>query len=145
MNDDPGCHSATDQVHCPEKPSAGNRYYRKNSTNQCGYTLLETVISLTILMIVVVPLLSRLYQNTSLADARYELVGIRLIEQEAALVCAMPNEFSPLKKRYVDKQEWTIRADVAANGPLRYTLAAELHGTVRARAVFYGRAPDAAK
>ena len=104
-----------------------------------GYTLLETVVSLGILMAVVVPLVTMFYQSTIPADAARELEGTWLIEQEATLVGTFPRKSLPIKRRYIDGREWTITTDITTGPVCRYRLSAVLAGREKALAVFYGR------
>ncbi len=107
-----------------------------------GYTVLETVVALTLLVSIAVPLISRMQRGTHLYDARRELTGIWLIEQEAATVRAFPAEALPVRRRMAGGEEWTLRTETTAERPVRYRITAELWGTVRAEACFLGRAAD---
>jgi hypothetical protein len=110
-----------------------------------GYTLIETVISLVLLIAIAVPLITRFYYGNTLHESRAELTGIWLIEQEAALIRAFPSKILPVKRRYCDMDEWTLRTTVIEKKPVHYRITAELRGKVHAQSTFYGRAEDGKK
>jgi Tfp pilus assembly protein FimT len=107
--------------------------------NNHGYSLLETVIALVILIAVVVPLVSLMHRDNTIAAARNELTGIWLIEREAALVRDFPEKQVPLKRYTVKDREWTLRINKKGHDIVEYYLVAELKGKKMADACFFGR------
>jgi hypothetical protein len=122
-------------------------FYRRlfQSNDSHGYTLIETVLSLVVLMAVAVPMLSRLYRGFMIADTRLEVTGTWLLEQEAAIINMFPSTMLPVKRRYINGTEWTIRAERQRAEPAHYLLTAEVRGKECATVHFYGRANDAKK
>jgi type II secretory pathway pseudopilin PulG len=110
-----------------------------------GYTLLEVVIALAILTAVVVPLVSIISRTVFTGNLKNELTGIWLCEQEADLIMAFPDHTIPVKHRYIDNLEWTIKTEKSGSGLIRYTLTAYLHDRSYASLNFYGRNPGADK
>lgn len=110
----------------------------KKSKASAGYTLLETLVSLIILMSVVVPLVTYFYRGTLLTESRRELEGTWLVEQEAAVIKLNPDTMLPVKRRYIGGREWTIRSEKQNGTVTTYRIAAELAGKEKAQAVFYG-------
>lgn len=107
-----------------------------------GYTLLETVVSLVLLTAVVVPLITRFYRGNALMEAKREITATWLLEREAEVLRTFPHKMLPVKRHYIDDNEWTIRTEVAHKRPECYTLSAEFKGKVHASTLFYGRAED---
>ena len=105
-----------------------------------GYSLLETVIALAILISIVVPVVSIMRRNNRISAARHELTGIWLIEREAILVRAFPEKVIPLKRYTVKGREWTLRINKKGNEILEYYLTAERNKKKMAEACFLGRA-----
>ncbi|MBN1575036.1 MAG: hypothetical protein JW913_00685 [Chitinispirillaceae bacterium] len=127
-------------------PSAeGDKKSNHAAAGTRGYTIIETVISLIVLLSIVVPLLTHFYRVNTLAGMRREFVGIWLIEREAAVLRTFPRESLPVKRHILKNEEWTIRTEVSETEPLCYLLTAELRGAMQAKAVFYGRATDDGK
>ena len=104
-----------------------------------GYTLLETVISLMILTSVIVPCIAFFYRSTVLTDVYRELEAAWLIEQEAAVIRTFPGEFLPVRRRYIEGKEWTIRSARTGGNVVTYRISAEHNGKIKAAAIFYGR------
>lgn len=110
-----------------------------------GYTLIETVVSLTILMIIAVPLVSGMYRGYLLQGVQNELTGTWLLEQEAACVKALPHTTLPVKRRMINNDEWTIRCETRGNELQHSILTADLAGRTYAHLEFYVRNPDGTK
>jgi len=73
-----------------------------------GYTLIETIIALSMLMIIAVPVLAGIYRNKHVIDAERIITGIGILEQEACRLAVAPDEFSPVKRRMINGREWTV-------------------------------------
>lgn len=110
--------------------------------NNHGYSLLEAVVALGILIAVVVPLISIMHRNNTIAAARNELTGIWLIEREATIVRAFPEKQMPIKRYTVKNREWTIRITKTGRDIIEYYLVAELNGKKIVDASFFGRAEN---
>ena len=105
-----------------------------------GYTLLETVIALAILISIVVPLVSIMQRNNTIASARNELTGIWLIERETKLVRSFPEKVTPIKRYTIKRREWTIRIDKKGNDIVEYYMTTEVNKKKVVEACFLGRA-----
>lgn len=116
---------------------------RPGAKRNDGYTLLETVIAVAILMAVVIPMLSWFYRGSTLHDAQMELTGIWLIEQEAAVATAFPQSVLPQKRRSIASEEWVLQTTVAGKQLPCYTITAVFRGVKRATVTFYGRGTGA--
>lgn len=110
-----------------------------------GYTLLETVVSMALLVTIAVPLVSHLYRGFLLANSERECVGMWLCEQEAAIVQTFPSQSLPVRRRQIRGEEWTIRTDKQGGNPLHYQITAHLRSKEHALVHFYGRAADVNK
>jgi len=104
--------------------------------NNKAYTLIETIIALSILAIIGVPVLSMVYRNNLAINAEQSVVAIGLLEQEACRIKVDPDECLPLKKRIVNNREWSIRATKEGVDVISYHLYAELDKKVRADLCF---------
>jgi prepilin-type N-terminal cleavage/methylation domain-containing protein len=104
--------------------------------NNKAYTLIETIIALSILAIIGVPVLSMVYRNNLAVKAEQSIVAIGLLEQEACRIMVDPDECLPLKKRTVNNREWSIWATKEGTDVISYHLYAELDTKVRAELCF---------
>jgi len=117
----------------------------KKNNHSRGYTLLETLIALAILMSVIVPLTTMLHKNSGAIHTRNALIAQCLLEQEAALAMAFPEDVLPVKRRMIDSLEWIVKTEVTGKDPLVYAMTA-LRGTrEEGKVIFYGRPAYAQK
>ena len=117
----------------------GKNTVRTKWRGTSGYTLLETVIALALLMMIVVPFLGRLYRNFMLTGIERELTGIWLCEQEAGVITAFPDDAVPVRRRYVNGEEWVIRTEKKGGDVITYTMTAQVQNRQYAVTVFYGK------
>jgi len=104
--------------------------------NNKAYTLIETLIALTILAIIGAPVLSMIYRNNLSIRAEQSIVATGLLEQEVCRIKVDPDECLPLKKRIINNREWTIRASKVGTDVICYHLYAELDNKVKAELCF---------
>jgi prepilin-type N-terminal cleavage/methylation domain-containing protein len=104
--------------------------------NNKAYTLIETIIALSILAIIGAPVLSLVYRNNLAITAEQSIVAIGLLEQEACRIKVDPDECLPLKKRTVNNREWSIRASKDGTDIICYHLYAELDKKAKAELCF---------
>lgn len=104
-----------------------------------GYTLLETVVALTILVGVVVPLFSHMYRGLFCADLQRELTGAWMLEQEALLNELHPEKIAPVKRITLNECEWRINCEKTTALPAEYLLSAETGGKTYATVRYYGK------
>jgi|GEM_PF-4490878 len=107
-----------------------------------GYTLVEAMISLIILLVFSIALFGRFRYDSSLSDSRRKYVAMRLIDREATLLHTFPHSMMPIKRHTINNDEWTVRTSRTDAGVTCYTVTAEVSGVVAARAMFYARKPD---
>jgi len=91
-----------------------------------GYSLLETLIAVSILLIIAGPILSGIYRNNHAIDAEHIITAIGLLEQEACRLSLSADAFSPVKKRMVNGREWTVNCSRKGAQILQYHLEAVL-------------------
>jgi hypothetical protein len=103
-----------------------------------GYTLVEVMIGLSLFLCVVVPLMAALYANTGLQRNEDALVGVWLLEQEAASVRLFGNERELSKHRIINGDEWTVEVQAEGAPLTKYTLIALKHGKKKGEVVAYG-------
>ena len=138
----PLCNGSDCPGRCRERRRKFELFGKHAINSPCGYTLLETVISLAVLCAVVVPLFAIFRHGGVVADTRRRLTGIWLVEQEAAVIGAFPGRALPVKRHRVENREWIVRTGISETQPPRYHITAELGGVTRAEARFYGRASN---
>jgi hypothetical protein len=110
----------------------------RTSRGHCGgYTLLETLIAFTVLMVGVVPLLQVTFPSKQTISAQYRVMAGCLCEQEAARIRAFPQEQTPIKRRKIAGKEWLIRTEVAGSGLKSYTVSATVNGRTWGSLFFY--------
>ena len=117
----------------------------KKSQNQCGYTLFESLIALAILITVVVPLTTLFHRKADAARLARSIAAACILEQEAALAAAFPQDVAPVKRRQIDGKEWTVRTGASGSGPIVYKMIVAMNGRAVDSVFFYGRKADAAK
>lgn len=110
-----------------------------------GYTLLETLIALAILLSIIVPLTAVAYKNSGALRARSALTAQCLLEQEAALATAFPEDVVPVKRRMIDDAEWVVKTEITGKDPLVYAMTALWGTRAEGKVVFYGRPGNARK
>ncbi len=104
-----------------------------------GYTLLETLIALSILLVVAVPLISFLFRLTGAHDSGKALTGMCILEQEATLVRTFPKKAVPAKRRVVDGKEWIIKTEISGSEILLYRMTVNDGKKDMGELVFYGK------
>jgi prepilin-type N-terminal cleavage/methylation domain-containing protein len=84
---------------------------------QRGYTLLETLVAMSILLIVLVPLMSRMVTARNMRFAADTVTAACLLRQEAEQIRFAPQSYQPVKKRTIEGVTWTITTE-ASGAPL---------------------------
>jgi prepilin-type N-terminal cleavage/methylation domain-containing protein len=84
---------------------------------QRGYTLLETLVAMSILLIVLVPLMSRMVTARNMRNAADTLTATCLLKQEAERIRFAPQSYQPVIKRTIEGVTWTITTE-ASGAPL---------------------------
>ena len=118
---------------------------KSSKLSESGYTLLEVLISLFILLTIVIPLITVIYRNSKAIDTEKSITAICLLEQESALVKAYPEETVPIRRRVINGREWTIKTEITGTGLLQYQMTVNDQLKQRGELVFYGRCPDEKK
>lgn len=96
--------------------------------NYDGYSLLETLIAISILLIVAAPFLSGLFGNNSAVRSANIITAIGLLEQEARRVSGNADEMVPVRNRNLNGRQWVIKTDKSGSGLIQYYMTAELEG-----------------
>lgn len=104
-----------------------------------GYTLLETLIALSILLVVAVPMVTFLFRISGAHDSEKALTGMCILEQEATIVRIFPKRAVPVKRRVVDGKEWIVTTEVTGSDLPLYRMSVKDDKKVRGELVFYGR------
>ncbi len=113
---------------------------RISSINQKnGYSLIETLIALSILLVVAVPLVAYLFRLSGVNDSEKVLTGMCILEQEATMVRIFPKRAVPLKRRVVDGKEWIITTEVTGSDLLLYRMSVKDDKKIRGELFFYSR------
>jgi len=116
----------------------------KSHLSQSGFTLVEALISMTILVTIAVPLFGFVFRNTEVVEMQKAYMGQCILEQEALHIQMYPDDYIPEKKRTVQGKEWTIKTDKTGKGVSTYTMTVFWASKLRANAVFFGKEhPDA--
>ena len=105
-----------------------------------GYTLLEALLSLSIFLIVIVPLVSAAGRTgTKLEHERQRVVAIGLLEQECARIRLAPDNALPEKRIQASGRQWLIRTERRGEGLRRYVVSVWLDRKMMADGVMYVR------
>jgi prepilin-type N-terminal cleavage/methylation domain-containing protein len=91
-------------------------------SSNSGYTLLETLVALSMLLIIAAPMLSGVFRNNHAIESERIIIGISLLEQEARRITADPDEMLPIKKRNINGREWVITGAKTGAGVIQYHL-----------------------
>ena len=94
-------------------------------TKSGGFTLVEALIALAIFMIVLIPIVSRTFENTRVVKNREKVIAICILDQETALVRASPESIVPVKRRIIAGQEWLVRCTAQGEKLVKCRLAVE--------------------
>jgi hypothetical protein len=106
------------------------------SLNHQGYTLLEAMIGLTLLLTVLIPLMVKMHDINRLNRGNNAITASCLLEQEAALIQGFPDECLSSKRRVVLGKKWEIKATFTGNGLVQCLLTASLGKKEIERVVF---------
>lgn len=99
----------------------------KNHKNNNGYTLIETLVALSMLLIIAAPILSGIYKNNHAIDSERIITSIGILEQETRKINANPMDYLPQKKRNVNGKEWVITIEKTGSGVVQYHIVAKLN------------------
>ena len=110
-----------------------------------GYTLIESLFALVILITIIIPLTTFFYRQNNTIRVQQSLTAMCVLEQEAALAVCFPEDVVPSKRRIQDGKEWIIRTEASGNDPIVYKMIALANGRSIDSVVFYGRKADATK
>lgn len=128
---------ANPQVANPQPPTANSQ--RPTANSQQAYTLLESLIALSIFMVVVVPLLARMTMGAGMSRAQDSVVASGLIEQTAVSIELYPDEVKPVENRRVGTREYEIRTLVSGSALRKYRIQVSRKGKQVAEAIMYQR------
>lgn len=103
-----------------------------------GYTLLEVIISLFLLMAVAVPAVTAFFLNGSSIKSQHDLTAVWLLEQEAENLRIVPDEVVSIKRRKIGDVEWVIQIDAVGSPLVRYHLTALKKGKRAGELFLYG-------
>jgi type II secretory pathway pseudopilin PulG len=107
--------------------------------NNCsGYTLLEALIGLSIVVVVIVPLLSRLSGHVQLNHGEKLVTAACILEQESEIAICNPKEILPVKRRVINKKEWTIKTEKEGNGLVIFKMKISDKEKEISNMIFYG-------
>lgn len=99
----------------------------KNHKNNDGYTLVETLVALSMLFIIAAPILSGIFKNNHAIDSERIITSIGILEQEARKLKANPMDYLPQKKRNVNGREWIITTEKTGSSVVQYHIVAQLN------------------
>lgn len=109
----------------------------KETSDNKGYSLLEVLISMVILLLVVVPLTSMIGSSADMNKGERILIASSILAQEAETLRLFPKEYSPVSKRKVKGEEWKIVKEVRGSGGMkRCSIKVKNRKEVYAQAVF---------
>jgi prepilin-type N-terminal cleavage/methylation domain-containing protein len=91
-------------------------------TANCGFTLIEVLISLILITAITVPLIVHFYSNSMASRAEHEIVALSLAQQEQISLCFDGSSFVPLKKRTVHNTVYSITSNRNGEELVRYTV-----------------------
>jgi hypothetical protein len=95
-----------------------------------GYTLLETLIGLTIFITVAVPFTSFIFKDMLFAKYQDRVTAFCLIDQEIRAAQTFPKGIASLKRRTACGRNWEIRCETFGSGLMRCKFIALKNGTV---------------
>lgn len=110
--------------------------------SDAGYTLIEVLLSLFLLMAVAVPAISAFFQNNSSIRAQEALTAVWLLEQEAENLRIFPDEAASVKRREIGQVEWVIQIESSGSPLVRYRLTATKKGKRVGELYSYGYKKD---
>ncbi|MBD3390626.1 MAG: prepilin-type N-terminal cleavage/methylation domain-containing protein [Chitinivibrionales bacterium] len=102
---------------------------------KAGYTLLEVLVALTVFLLVLTPLLTRLVITGSSSRAADRITAACLLEQESALASHSPDAVLPHETRNLYGRLWTVKTATTGGELKEYQMKAykgeRLAGSVR--------------
>lgn len=106
--------------------------------NNSGYTLLEAVIGLLIVVVIIVPLISRLSEHHQLSHGEKLITAAGILEQESEIAICNPGEVLPVKRRVINGREWIINTEKEGSGLIKYKMRISDKEKEITSMVFYG-------
>jgi prepilin-type N-terminal cleavage/methylation domain-containing protein len=103
---------------------------------QNGYSLIETLVAITLLLIISAPLLSGIFGNNQAIRSENLITGIGILEQEARLISANPQNAVPEKIRVINGQTWKIITHKSGTPVTTYHLQA-IKGSKRVGEIYF--------
>ena len=98
---------------------------RNNPNNASGYTLVEVLLSLFIIIAIAVPLISNIFTNKDSLRSQEMIVAVWLLEQEAMKIRYFPESaVNGSKKQTIDGKEWTIKTEMNGSSLIKCHLVA---------------------
>lgn len=94
--------------------------------NNRGYTLIETLVALSMLFIIATPILSVIFRNNHAIEAERVITGIGILEQEARRISADPQAMVHEKKITINGREWIITTEKTGSGIVLYHMVVSL-------------------
>lgn len=107
--------------------------------NSSGFTLVELLVSLSILVAVLVPVLISFNRNRGISESENEIIATCILEQEAAMIRKFPNEVLSVKRRMVAGREWLISIENSGDDIIKYRIKISDPAKYHDELVFYGR------
>jgi hypothetical protein len=103
---------------------------KKNSATVNGYTLLETLIALSILLAVIVPFTSYLFKDLFFAKYQDKVTALCLIDQEIRTAQIFPKGISMIKRRSIAGKDWEIHSEISGTKLLKCKFTAKKNNAV---------------
>lgn len=105
--------------------------------NSKGYTLLEALISMSLFLVLVVPLILHMSNSAKTNKGKEKLTAICLLEQETTHLRLFPNDIFTSKRRTTGNCEWEIKASFEGSNLKKYHLKAFKKKRLIEQIVFY--------
>ena len=102
-----------------------------------GYTLLEVVISMSLFVMIIVPLISMLGSEAGFERERQRIVALSLLEKECALILLSPHQALPEKRIDAAGRSWIVKTTRRGSPLTFFTVSIVLDKNIIAEAGFY--------
>jgi len=102
-----------------------------------GFTLLETLVALSLLMVVVVPLLGYLAGISRITRARDMVTAICILEQEQLQAQHFPDDMRFKKRKNIANDRWQIEMKSTGDHLKKISMSVEKNNSFVSQVVFY--------